>query len=190
MKKISLIAIMALVMGFVGSDALAQKNTQINWIEMNSIDDAIKETVENKRIFVDSYTDWCGWCKRMDRDTFADTLIAKIMNHYFINIKFDAETKDEIMFGGQVFKNPNPKGRRTAHELTHYLLNKRLSYPSYTVMNKDLTIATIIPGYYPPEQFEAMAVFLGGRYDEVYSWEEFREIYPKEIRETVLESLD
>lgn len=96
MKKISLIAIMALVMGFVGSDALAQKNTQINWIEMNSIDDAIKETVENKRIFVDSYTDWCGWCKRMDRDTFADTLIAKIMNHYFINIKFDAETRDEI----------------------------------------------------------------------------------------------
>ena len=146
--------------------------------------------VENKNVFLIFHASWCGWCKKMDKDTFADSLISKIMNHYFISVKFDAESKGDIIFGGKTYKNTNPNGRRSAHQLAYHLLNNRLSYPSYTVLNSDLSIATIIPGYYPPSAFEVMAVFLGGEYDKKYSWEDFQKIYEKEIKPELLKALE
>ena len=44
-------------------------NTEIKWI---SFEEAVAKTSENpKMILVDLYTDWCGWCKKMDRDTYS-----------------------------------------------------------------------------------------------------------------------
>lgn len=185
-RLISLIALITLSFNMLN----AQQNNKIFWIGIEDVDNTIKKSNNDKRVFIDSYTDWCGWCKKMDKDTFEDTLIAKIMNHYFINVKFDAESKNDIVFGGKTYNNPNPNGKRSAHKLTYYLLNNRLSYPSYSVLNSDLSIATIIPGYYPPSAFEAMAVFLGGKYDKEYSWEDFQKIYEKEIKPKLLKELN
>ena len=189
MKTKRIISLIAL-MGLFISPVLAQEKSPINWIDIQEVDKTLKNNDSKKRIFIDSYTDWCGWCKKMDKDTFADSLISKIMNHYFISVKFDAESKGDIIFGGKTYKNTNPNGRRSAHQLAYHLLNNRLSYPSYTVLNSDLSIATIIPGYYPPSAFETMAVFLGGEYDKQYSWEDFQKIYEKEIKPELLKALE
>lgn len=55
--------------------------------------------VENARtnqklIFVDAYTDWCGWCKVMDEKTFSNETIGNIMNQNFINVKLEMEKED------------------------------------------------------------------------------------------------
>lgn len=46
---------------------------------------------ENKLIFIDAYTTWCGPCKEMDRSVFPDAIVAKFYNDRFINAKFDME---------------------------------------------------------------------------------------------------
>lgn len=54
---------------------------------------------ENKIIFVDVYTTWCGPCKMLEKKTFSDKELANYHNQEFVNIKIDAETKPgkEIM---------------------------------------------------------------------------------------------
>jgi thioredoxin-related protein len=51
---------------------------------------------EGKPIFLDAYTDWCGWCKVMDRETFSDSAVAAIMNASFVNVKMEMETGEGI----------------------------------------------------------------------------------------------
>ncbi len=51
---------------------------------------------ERKPIFLDAYTDWCGWCKVMDSQTFSDSSVAAVMNASFINVKMEMETDQGI----------------------------------------------------------------------------------------------
>jgi thioredoxin 1 len=46
---------------------------------------------ENKLIFVDFYTEWCGVCKRQKRRTFPDAQVGILFNHQFINLALDME---------------------------------------------------------------------------------------------------
>lgn len=50
----------------------------------------------NKPIFLDAYTDWCGWCKVMDKETFSDPKVAAFMNANFVNVKMEMETGEGI----------------------------------------------------------------------------------------------
>lgn len=60
---------------------------------------------EPKPMFIDVYTDWCGWCKRMDATTFQDQNIANYLNANFYPIKLDAETRETIDFNGKKYEN-------------------------------------------------------------------------------------
>jgi len=43
-----------------------------------SYDEALsKAYTEQKLVMVDLYTDWCGWCKKMDRETFSDPRVGQ-----------------------------------------------------------------------------------------------------------------
>ncbi len=158
---------------------------KINWIKIDKIESEMaKKENANKLYFVDCYTDWCGWCKKMDKDTFSDTLIAKLMNYYFVSSKFDAEQSEEVIIKGKSYKNsqPNPNvKRKPTHQLAYYLLNNRLNnrlaYPSFSVLDKDFNVITVIPGYYPANEFEKVIVFLGENYSKDMSFEEFSKIY-------------
>ena len=69
---------------------------KVNWM---SWDEAVEANKQNpKLIFVDVYTDWCGWCKKMDASTFGNPVIAKYMSENYYAVKFNAEGKDTINF--------------------------------------------------------------------------------------------
>jgi thioredoxin-related protein len=53
---------------------------------------------ENKYIFVDCFTTWCGSCKKMDSEIFKNALVANFLNQNYISIKiqFDSAAKDNV----------------------------------------------------------------------------------------------
>lgn len=53
---------------------------------------------ENKIIFVDGYTSWCGPCKWMDANVFADPKVSKFFNNSFVNLKMDLEDGEGVDF--------------------------------------------------------------------------------------------
>src|SRR5690348_14413926 len=53
---------------------------QLQWLK--EYPDALKRAeVEKKRVLIDITTDWCGWSKEMDRETFADLAVQKELRH-------------------------------------------------------------------------------------------------------------
>lgn len=77
-----------LVCVFASLNITAQK---VNFIDNNWVEATEKASTASKLLFVDAYTDWCYWCKVMDKKTFADTSIINLMNENFVSLKLEME---------------------------------------------------------------------------------------------------
>jgi thioredoxin 1 len=65
-----------------------------------------KET--NKIIFIDSYTQWCGPCKKMASDVFTNAEVGAYFNKKFINVKMDMEQTEGMLVGRRYSVNFYP----------------------------------------------------------------------------------
>lgn len=147
MKKL----IIALFVLFSFNMANAQK---INWMSMNEALAAQKENP--KKIFMDVYTDWCGPCKLMDKNTFQNKDVIKFVNKHFYAVKFNAEGTEEVDYQDFVYTNPNhdPKrrGRNSQHLLAHAL--KISGYPTVVFFDEKSDVIAPVVGYKTPQQLE------------------------------------
>src|SRR5687768_17162922 len=91
----------------------------IKWISMSKLNELATSNSwkkDKRKIVIDLYTDWCGWCKVMDAQTFADKKVAEYVNKNFYAVKFNAEMRDSLLFGDKYYKFL-PSGSRGIHEL-------------------------------------------------------------------------
>ena len=105
---------------------------KINWMTIEEAEAANKK--EPRKLVIDVYTDWCGWCKKMDKDTFQNEKIAKYVNENYYAVKFNAEQKDSIVFLGQTFKFVAQGKEATTNWLQLFLMEKCLTRIWYTWM--------------------------------------------------------
>lgn len=149
MKKIILLA-------FLSVFALEIANAQvINWV---SLDQALAlQKKEPRKIIMDVYTNWCGPCKMLDKNTFQNKDVAAYVNKHYYAVKFNAEGNDVIKYDGKTFSNPNFNAdlvnkRNGVHDLTMYL--KVSAYPTIVFFNEESQVLTPLKGYQNPQQLE------------------------------------
>jgi len=117
---------------------------EIKWMTWEEA--AAANTKHPKKIFVDVFTDWCGWCKKMDQTTFKDSAVVEIMNKDFYAVKLNAEQKETINWQGYEFKWV-PNGRGGSNELAAIILDHRMSFPSFVMLDSEYKTIAISPGY-------------------------------------------
>lgn len=146
MKKFALICFVLTVL-FTNS-SLAQESAEEDGIHWMTFEEALEASEkEPKMWFIDMYTDWCGWCKRMDATTFKDSLITEEINANYYAVKFDAEQREDVLVGDSTYSFDPTIGRNGCHELAVQLLSGRMSYPSYVFLNANKQVLTVVPGY-------------------------------------------
>jgi thioredoxin-related protein len=123
MKKITAFFIALAVLAVFASDLFA-----INWHN-----DMAKAQVEarqsGKPVMADFYTDWCGWCKKLDRDTYSDKDVSALADQ-FISVKIDGDRNRPLAskFGVR-------------------------GYPTIIFLNFEGSIDDVVSGYLPPREF-------------------------------------
>ena len=150
MKKFILTLFIAL-----GAMAAQAQAKEIKWM---TLDEALAAQKKNaKPIFMDVYTDWCGPCKMLDKNTFHDPSIVEYISKNYYAVKFNAEGNSEVNYKGKKYTNPGyvagRSGRNAAHQFAQ-MLNLE-GYPTMVVLNKKGDIANNIVGYHTPEQLLA-----------------------------------
>lgn len=164
--------IAALALLSIGVGAQEEGNSGIEWMTFEEAV-ALHEEGDPRMVFIDVYTDWCGWCKRMDATTFSNPEVAAFMNEHFLNVKLDAEQRETITFRGHDFNFVN-SGRRGYHELAANLLQGRLSYPTVVFLDSDFNMIQPVPGYQQVPQFLMIAEYIGDGHYTNTPWDEFK----------------
>ena len=143
---------------------------EINWLTIEEAEIANKK--EPRKILIDVYTDWCGWCKKMDATTFKDKETVEYLNQKFYCVKLDGEEKDTLTFKGVEF-NFIKQGRRGYNELAAGFLQGKMSYPSLVFLNEDFVVLQAIKGFRTAKELLPIAIYLG---DDIYKntqWAEY-----------------
>lgn len=168
MKKFLIISFLLLSFGMHAQE-------KIQWMDFN---EALKlNTQQPKKIFVDVYTHWCGWCKKMDASTFKDSSVIAYMNKHYYCVKLNAERKDTMLISGKKYI---PRKHKQYHQLAVELLQGKLSFPSYAFLNEKGQLLSAVPGYKTVEQFEPIVKWFG---ENVYLRMKFEE-YMKQFKPT------
>ena len=147
---------------FIGKQTNAQAK-KINWLTIEEAQELNKNNP--KKIFVDIYTDWCSWCKRLDSETFSHPVIVDYINTHFYAVKLNAEQTEPIVFNGVKYENVRASQRRGAHNFAIEILQGRMSYPSVAFFDENLNLIYALPGFRPPVRMEPVLVFFN---EEVY----------------------
>jgi uncharacterized protein YyaL (SSP411 family) len=150
--------------------------SQAEAVKWYSIEEAVALAKSNPRpIFVDAYTDWCGWCKKLDKDTFSNPVIADILNTKYYAVKFNAEGKDPVTFQGRKFINDGSLGK--THQLAYALLQGNMGYPTVVFLTADSELITPVSGYKTPVQIEPMLIYFAGTSWQKQSYEDFMKTF-------------
>lgn len=156
----------------------AQSQNIVKWLTW---EEAIAKNEETpKKIFVDVYTDWCGWCKKMDKATFQQNEIAKYINENYYAVKFNAEQKENIEFKGQTYKYV-PQGRRGYHELAAAMLRGKLSYPTVIFLDEEMNMIQPIPGFLDPSNFEIIMTYFAEDHYKMVPWKKYTQSYTSKL---------
>ncbi len=162
-----------------------QEEKKIHWISFEEAQEKMK--TEPRKIIVDVYTEWCGPCKMMMKNTFTNPVIIDYINTNYYAVKFNAESGDTVVFKGKTFTNPNfdasKRGRNSTHELTYAIanINGGIAYPTTIYIDEDLNLLTGIQGYLDPARIEPiLAYFHQDKYKDI-KYNEFERVFESKL---------
>ncbi|MFN5664138.1 MAG: thioredoxin family protein [Bacteroidota bacterium] len=145
MKKFFSITLFAIAL--LSSSFISPNNEELKWMDFNEGYELAKK--KNKIMLVDVYTDWCGWCKVMDRETYAKPEVIKMINADFVAIKFNPEKKDVVYtFEGKQYTGDQLAGVISNNQLTGYPTTIFM-YPKGKKMN-------VVGGYQNENNFKSL----------------------------------
>jgi thioredoxin-related protein len=157
---------------FFMSLAPIKNDKEIHWM---SFDEAVKLNQSHpKKIFIDIYTSWCGWCKRMDAGTYTDADIIKYMNKNFYAVRLDAETKDTFHFNNHLFVNAAPAQKGSVNELAYSLLDGKMMYPTTVYMDEKVNRLTVAPGYLDVKDLKTILMYFAENKYKTQSYDDYK----------------
>jgi thioredoxin-related protein len=118
---------------------------------------------ENKKIMVDVYTDWCTWCKKMDKEVYTNGGVGRTLTSNFIAIRLDAESQKVVTVDGA------PMNEASLAESMGVT-----GYPTVVFLDPAAKPITKISGYMEPKEFTSVLRYIGEDHYKTKSFQEYK----------------
>ncbi|MGE5352060.1 MAG: thioredoxin family protein [Acidobacteriota bacterium] len=146
--KRRIVLLCVLIIAILGSAAFYYPAPEeVKWTNFDKGLEASKK--ENKKVLIDVYTDWCGWCKKMDASTYKNSEVAKYIADNFIAVKLNAESASKVNFMGENY---------TEQQLAQGF--GVTGFPSTIFFDEKQQPITVVPGYLDDKQFLNILKFI------------------------------
>ena len=152
----------------VKAQVKAKPEGGIKWMTLTEAEKLCAK--KKKKIFIDIYTDWCGWCKRLDASTYQDPAVVKYLNDNFYSVKLNAESKDTIAFKGVKYAYD---ANSRINMVSPQFLGPQPGYPTLTYLDEHLKVLRIAPGYVDVQTMLSQLRYVGENYYLNMSYEKY-----------------
>jgi thioredoxin-related protein len=126
------------------------------WMNMNELNEKIRS--EPKPVIIDLYTNWCYWCKVMDKKTYTNAKVISYINDHFYAVKLDAETKDVVKWNYTDYHfNDNYK----VNDFTMYATSGQPGFPTTVIFADEHSAPVSIAGFLTPGEMEPVLKYFG-----------------------------
>lgn len=170
MKNLRLFSAAVLIAAAAGAFPAAARAAEPRWLGWNA---GLKEAAATHRpVLVDVYTDWCGWCKRMDRDVYSRPEIRDYLARRFVVVRLDAESPDAATYEGRQHTGRSLAGRFRVS-----------GYPTTIFLRESGEHLVNVPGYVPADRFLLLLRYVGdGHMERGETFEAFVRDAPAESK--------
>jgi len=142
------------------AESFAGDKNQLKWL---SFDEAIPVAKEaGKKVMIDVYTDWCGWCKKMDKDTYADPTVVDYLDRKYVAVKLNAESANKLQYQGKTYTE---RELAAAFGVT--------GYPSIIFLSDDGEPITVYPGYADAKKFKVILSYIAEDHYKTMKFEDY-----------------
>ncbi len=153
--------ILAAFMFFWGSVKVNPTHREkINWMDMNELTAQLE--TQSKPVLIDLYTNWCYWCKVMDKKTYTNTKVIEYIRDHFYPVKLNAESRDIITWKEKQYNyNDNYK----INDFAFYATSGQPGFPTTIIIPDEHAEPISIPGFLEPKEIEPILKYFGeGKY--------------------------
>lgn len=175
MKKLLFLSLAAVLCIGISTAFRAEKKQvhteeKITWLTLEQAFAANQKAP--RKIIIDVYTGWCGWCKVMDKNTFSHPEVIKYVNEKYYAVKLNAEATDDITVGQTVYKFDAQRG---SHQAAIALMQGKMSYPTIVYLDETFNMIQPIPGYMDAKQFHQVITFIGDDNHKKEPFEQYKD---------------
>ncbi len=147
MKTLTRIIILTALIVVIAT-AVSAADKSIAWL---SYEEGLAVAAESeKMILIDFHADWCKYCKKMDKETFTDPGVIRLIEQYFVPISVDTQKQRDL-------------GQKYGVE----------SLPTMWFLESDGSALTPLPGFVDARKFRTVLGFMSSRSFESMTFDEY-----------------
>lgn len=138
-RKLSILLVAILL--FLCVPTKAQEAQSVRWLSFEQLQDSL--AVKPKPVFIDFNTEWCTYCRKMDKVVFTKPEVIDLLNEVYYAVRFDAESETEVNFGGRKFVNDQTgKFRKPVHQIAQLLALREGQFapPTLVILDKEFKV--------------------------------------------------
>jgi thioredoxin-related protein len=117
----------------------------------------------HRPVVVDVYTDWCRWCKQMDREVYARADVAQYLSAHFVTVKLNAESGELVTYQG---RSLSARSLASSFDVS--------GYPTTIFLDASGQHLANVPGYIEPAKFLLLLRYIGdGHMERGVKWDDY-----------------
>ncbi|MEP6583751.1 MAG: DUF255 domain-containing protein [Ginsengibacter sp.] len=129
---------------------------KLEWMDMNEVHAELK--TQSKPVLIDLYTNWCYWCKVMDKKTYNNSQVIAYITEHFYPVKLNAESKEIIYWKDKPY---NYNDSYKINDFALYATSGQVGFPATIIIPDTHSEPISIPGFLEPKEIEPILKFFG-----------------------------
>ena len=161
--------------------AVSFSDKEITWLNFEQVAEINKKNP--RKVIVEVYTDWCGWCKKMDKTTFQHPEIIKYINQNYYAVKFNGEIKETVTLKDKKYKFVEVPDKRGYNELAYEFLDGKMNYPSLVFLDEKLDRIQTIAGFQKAPTLDVILNYFASNSHQKTPWKAYEASFQSKIVE-------